>query len=286
MSHSTLTDEKSSGEEERRLLKAGERLFRSHFPNPDRTGCPGPEVLRAVASRQLSSIPEDFIDHLTQCSTCFVEYDRHLARVRKMSRLRAVAACAGLLALIGIAFWFIPGMLNSIEKNPVAVEAPSHRTERVAVLDLRNASQARGGEQATPVERRLIACPAVPQPSKSTSPSAAKRAGMKLPLPIERQARGPGQWYGGVTQPERDLGDRSRLVGRQPGRIPPRLPPPRVLLALPSRRPCRMTRSRGSRSILPTGLYPTQPTWFTLGYLGSVTDELSRSEMEPRRRVE
>ncbi|MEJ2147724.1 MAG: hypothetical protein P8020_21610 [Acidobacteriota bacterium] len=155
MSHSRLTDETLSREEERRLLRAGERLFRSHFPNPDRTGCPGPEVLRTMASRKPSSIPDDFLDHLMHCSPCFVEYDRQLARARRMRRLRTIAACGGLVALIGIAFWFAPGALHSVEQPQVAVEGPSHRTEVVAVLDLRNASQARGGEQATPAEPPL-----------------------------------------------------------------------------------------------------------------------------------
>ncbi len=72
-----------------------------------------------------------------------------------MRRLRAIAACVGLIALVGLAVWFAPSILNPGKDNSTIAERPSKPTQTVAVLDLRNASQARGGTQPTPAEPRL-----------------------------------------------------------------------------------------------------------------------------------
>ena len=80
-----------------------------------------------------------------------------------MRRLRAVAACIGSVALLALAFWFAPDILNRPEQPPTAVDGPAHRTETIAVLDLRNASPTRGGSLTTQAVPRLI----VPRTAKT-----------------------------------------------------------------------------------------------------------------------
>ena len=126
-----------------------------------------------AASQQLSSIPDDFLDHLTNCSSCFVHYGHHLTRIRRMRLLISVAACIGFVSLIGIAGCFAPGLLHFVDQPPLAVERPLHRTDEITVLDLRNVSHARGGKQATPAASEHSPHRHGPQ---IYSPSAAEKA--------------------------------------------------------------------------------------------------------------
>ncbi len=178
------------------------------------------------------------------------------------AELRAIAACVGLFALIGVAFWFAPGLLNSVEEPELAVEGPSHRTQTVAVLDLRNASQARGGnapEQATP---------------RLTVPHNARTLQIYLPIGSEEGEYEVGL-FRSAGRPLVQTRGRAELISQSvilrikldlslvsQGEYLLGNPPPRFLMALPRDRRRRIMEAGVSRCPTTSGLYSTQ--WILL----------------------
>ena len=71
-----MRDQAPARREEMRLIKAYQRVvLGGGFPNPERAGCPGNEILRAMAFRKLGvDQVNDWIEHLGTCSPCFREY--------------------------------------------------------------------------------------------------------------------------------------------------------------------------------------------------------------------
>ena len=64
-----------SERDERRIVDALGRGLIKEFPNPERVGCPGSEVLRRIASREMPlSEAEKWLDHLGSCSPCYSDF--------------------------------------------------------------------------------------------------------------------------------------------------------------------------------------------------------------------
>ena len=143
-----MNDRTLTSREEARLIKAAQDvLMRGAFPNPERSGCPDEEILRAIASRKLSlELAADWSDHLGFCSPCFAEYDalRRQMRVRRRIRFAALAACIALGVFGGIWLWFAGWRQHTIRGND----------EMAYALDLRNRVAFRG-EGPAPVEAPL-----------------------------------------------------------------------------------------------------------------------------------
>ena len=144
---------------EAKLLAAAARIFRTDFPNAERTDCPAQETLRSVARKAAGGIESrNVMEHLTFCSPCFAEYERlmHQARVWKSTKL--LALCAMLLITAGLATWFYGFRADGNQRAPeppVAKEGPFPRQIvpdefAVAVLDLRDRSPVRGDQKPTP----------------------------------------------------------------------------------------------------------------------------------------
>ena len=132
-----------SERDEKRILDALGRGLLKEFPNPDRAGCPGSDVLRKIASHELP-LPEaeKWLDHLTSCSPCYRDFIELQAgyRHRRMQTILAIAA--SILIVVSVAGW----ALFFKQKGPAGVQS--------AVLDLRNRSVPRGSE-ANPGEQPL-----------------------------------------------------------------------------------------------------------------------------------
>jgi len=132
-----------SERDEKRILDALGRGLLKEFPNPDRAGCPGPEVLKRIASHEMPlAEAEKWLDHVTSCSPCYRDFSELQAgyRHRRMQTILAIAA--SILIVVGVAGW----ALFFKQKGLPAVQT--------AVLDLRNRSVPRGGE-ANPGEQPL-----------------------------------------------------------------------------------------------------------------------------------
>lgn len=150
--------------EEKILLKTGRRVFATAFPNPERKGCPGSEVLKNVVFRVGTfSITErqQWFDHSAHCSPCFIEmaaYRKQYLNQRKIRRSVLVLVIVGFLSWIAFRLGFQerskqPDIVQPVVTPPSAPEPapipPSVREQQpaevqVVVLDLRKRGVARG----------------------------------------------------------------------------------------------------------------------------------------------
>jgi hypothetical protein len=105
------------------------------FPNPDRAGCPGSDVLKRIASHEMPlAEAEKWLDHLTSCSPCYSDFSQFQAAHQRRRTQRLLAIAASILIAIGIAGWVL------FQKHNESLVA------QIAVLDLRNRSIPRGTE--------------------------------------------------------------------------------------------------------------------------------------------
>jgi len=124
-----------SERDEKRILDALGRGLLKEFPNPDRAGCPGSDVLSRIASHAMPlAEAEKWLDHLTSCSPCYGDFSQFQAAHQRRRTQRLLAIAASILIVVGVAGW----ALFFKQKGPSAVQT--------AVLDLRNRSVPRGGE--------------------------------------------------------------------------------------------------------------------------------------------
>jgi hypothetical protein len=124
-----------SAREEQRLLDALGRGLLKEFPNPERSGCPGADVLKRIASRTMPlNEAEKWLDHLGSCSPCYGDFSE-FRRVHELRQKRALLAiAASILLAAGIAGW----VLLQRHNEPLVAQT--------VVLDLRNRSVARDTE--------------------------------------------------------------------------------------------------------------------------------------------
>jgi hypothetical protein len=124
-----------SERDEKRILDALGRGLLKEFPNPDRAGCPGSDVLKRIASHEMP-LPEaeKWLDHLTSCSPCYGDFSQFQAAHQRRRTQRLLAIAASILIAIGIAGWVL------FQKHHESLVA------QTAVVDLRNRSIPRGTE--------------------------------------------------------------------------------------------------------------------------------------------
>jgi len=126
-----------SRRDERRILDVLGRGLLKDFPNPERIGCPGADVLKKIASHEMPlSEADKWLDHLGSCSPCYADFKRFREAFERQRRQRWLAAAAGILLAVGVLGW---ALLHKRIESLVP---------QTAVLDLRDRSIARGGEPA------------------------------------------------------------------------------------------------------------------------------------------
>jgi hypothetical protein len=128
-----------SKNEEKRLREALRRTFLEGYPNPERRGCPGSDILKAIASGKLTlEEAEPWIYHLSACSPCTREFGdlRKKFQARRMLHLSAIAA--SVLVVVGVAAW----LFLRHRAEPVRIQA--------VTLDLTNQLILRGAEEHPP----------------------------------------------------------------------------------------------------------------------------------------
>ena len=124
-----------SAADEKHILDALGRGLLIEFPNSERTGCPGSDVLKRIAYKRMPlAEAEKWLNHLGSCSPCYRDFTE-LRKVREVQRRRALSAvAASILVALGIAGWVL------IQKHNETV------LSQTAVLDLRNRSASRSPE--------------------------------------------------------------------------------------------------------------------------------------------
>lgn len=131
----SLSGKTYSRRDERRILDVLGRGLLKEFPNPERVGCPGADVLKRIASHEMSlSEAEKWLDHLGSCSPCYADFRRFAETHAWRRRRTLLAVAAGILLAAAVTGWAV---LHKRNENLVA---------QTAVLDLRDRSIARGTE--------------------------------------------------------------------------------------------------------------------------------------------
>jgi hypothetical protein len=77
--------------------------LREQFPNPQRTGCPKPDVLKRLAQGTMKlEEAETWLDHFSRCSPCFCDFEslRSQAKRRRQFIWRGAAAAVILVGAI------------------------------------------------------------------------------------------------------------------------------------------------------------------------------------------
>jgi len=110
------------------------RGLRDEFPNPERVGCPGREIVAAIAAHRMPlSQAESYLDHLTSCSACYRDFVRLQGEYRQRRTQVIFAVAASVLIAVGLATWAILARQNNQQSARV-------------VVDLRDRSMTRGTE--------------------------------------------------------------------------------------------------------------------------------------------
>ena len=132
-----------SERDEKRILDALGRGLLREFPNPDRAGCPGSDVLKRIASHEMPlAEAEKWLDHLTACSPCYEDFSQFQAAHQRRRARRFLAIAASILIVVCLAGWAY------LQRHSELLVA------QTAVVDLRNRSIPRGTE-ANPAEPPL-----------------------------------------------------------------------------------------------------------------------------------
>ena len=120
-------DKPVSPRDEREILDSFRESFQHDFPNPQRIGCPGGEVLRALAWRRKLDNPETVVTHIGKCSPCFQEHRVFLQQYKSRQRLYRLAAVAVLI--LGVGLWvswrLMRGRGTLVPEPPPIVKTPS-----------------------------------------------------------------------------------------------------------------------------------------------------------------
>jgi len=124
-----------SERDEKRILDVLGRGLLKEFPNPERTGCPGSDVLKRIAAHEMPLAEAgNWLDHLTSCSPCYSDFSHYpgcppAPTYADSPRSRREHFDCRLSCRLGI-----------ILKQKESIVA------QIAVLDLRNRSIPRGTE--------------------------------------------------------------------------------------------------------------------------------------------
>jgi hypothetical protein len=139
-------------EEEQLLDCARDLLQEEGFPNPERSGCPGKEILRELSRHSLEHEDAAFwADHMASCSPCFGEYEIFRRHALKRKRLQLAALSVGLLvAITCISHWTaLPAHLSRLTNDFLGSSIFHNTRYRDVRVDLRNRLLLRGEEETT-----------------------------------------------------------------------------------------------------------------------------------------
>jgi hypothetical protein len=177
-------------QKEEELLVFARSYLSDAFPNPERTGCPPDDALKAMALGQ-SAGNESVSEHLTCCSPCFKAYIGYLAQkrvgVRRLTWVKRSAVALGIAAiLVAVAYLLVTKRRSApivAPGHPAPITEPKtpNQTQTAVyvpvLIDLSGASPTRGSKQR--------ATRPVPQIIPSGSPVSLT---LRLPLGSEERS--------------------------------------------------------------------------------------------------
>src|SRR5580704_18139702 len=105
---SVLNSKTYSRRDEKRILDVLGRGLLKDFPNPERIGCPGADVLKKIASHQMPlSEAQKWLDHLGSCSPCYGDFSQFQAAYERRRMRTLLAIAASVLLVAGLAGWAV-----------------------------------------------------------------------------------------------------------------------------------------------------------------------------------
>ena len=139
-----------------------EDVYLNAYPNPERVGCPGRDILRRLATKELP-ISHPAREHIARCSPCFQEFrEIHREMTGRCRRGKILATAAGIVIACGtaitltqfhfqesvIARWDLQNASPSRDFNdyqqPVHLEAPAKKGTIAVTLPLGSEADAYG----------------------------------------------------------------------------------------------------------------------------------------------
>ncbi len=136
------------------------------YPNPERRGCPGSEVLKGLASHDLPQSSNPAWDHVTHCSPCYGEFlafrelRKKASNRARMQRRFALATAAALILASGV--WIFlhgsPKVNGGQDAQKQAPQILARATPQPAYLDFESVRTNRGAVD-TPDRPRQYALP-------------------------------------------------------------------------------------------------------------------------------
>lgn len=181
--------------------------LREQFPNPQRQGCPGPEVLMRLAYRRMPlEEAEPWLDHFSRCSPCFREFEQLQLQARQLRQLRwklvagvAVALCSSL------ALWWtyshekaIRARSNQPSQSQPAPQARLAQPPQVS-LNFENALSQRDTDQQNSNAPRL---PRGPVEISIYLPAGSEPGRYEMELRGSEKASSPQVRFEGAANPE------------------------------------------------------------------------------------
>jgi hypothetical protein len=212
-----------------RLQDIVQQAILREFPNPERKGCPGTEVLRELANRPRPTRDAAW-EHVTHCSPCYQEFLDFREQVKLRLELERRQVVRRRAVLGGIAVALVGGGIAAYELFERREPGPEELGPYLpSLLDLRDTSGTRSAGGQTPATKphvlsakRLDLTILLPigsepgpydvqwlkdidKPLLSTSGNASVENGvtvLRLKLDLSRQS--PGNYLIGLRQPPSD----------------------------------------------------------------------------------
>jgi hypothetical protein len=145
-----------------RISRAVQESILRNYPNPERRGCPGDDVVRTVAARSEVN-PDTLWEHITHCSPCYAVFLRCKQEFRKRAAYRRVLLPIAVAAGIAIGSWIT---LDAVRQHkavtgagkarnatpptrPPQERALTHKPLAISV-DLRSQAALRGSYERVP----------------------------------------------------------------------------------------------------------------------------------------
>ncbi len=137
-----------SSEEDRIFLELANHAFLEGYPNPQQAGCPGREVLKAIAFHKFNDQTRDIMFHVTECSGCSRDFSRfcqeYRAGKRAQSRwIMSLAATVCLTAGLSSWLWIRNGKTRE-STSWLAINSPGNSALQTGITGPSHASTARG----------------------------------------------------------------------------------------------------------------------------------------------
>ncbi len=124
-----------------------DELRRTAYPNPERIGCPTPDVFEALKERKIG-FDDPVWKHIEHCSACYSEFagirDALFAKERRSDFRRVLRTSSALIVLFALGLGAYLWMHNRETARLQVMATAAHNGGEAAVLNFEDGSELRG----------------------------------------------------------------------------------------------------------------------------------------------